>query len=146
MITELRECNWTAMKYIEVETSAHSQMIDITERVNRVIPADIVEGVCLIFSMHTTAGMMLNENTDPAVCSDMIGYLERQVPWDDSEFRHLEGNSAAHIKAALTGFSLLMPIKDGKLSLGVWQGVYFCEFDGPRTRKVSVSFLYSNTQ
>ena len=128
------------MPIISVITSEHDQMIDITERVNKIVPAGF-SGVCVLFSKHTTAALTINENADPDVCSDMICFLDQQVPWKSSLFRHFEGNSAAHIKASFFGFSQTVPVVNGKLSLGTWQGIYFCEFDGGRSREVEVTFI-----
>lgn len=126
------------MALIEVTTSAHAQMIDITERINSILPDSLENASCLIFSTHTTAGITINENADPDVKTDILGFLDKLVPWGYGAFRHSEGNSAAHIKAALLGFSHTLPVENGRLALGTWQGVYLCEFDGPRTRRVKV--------
>jgi secondary thiamine-phosphate synthase enzyme len=128
------------MQTIEVKSRKHSDMIDITAAVRDLVPAGI-NGVCHIFCKHTTAGLTINENADPAVCADIQTALEKIVPWDQSFFRHFEGNSAAHLKSSLLGFSQMVPVKDGRLVLGTWQGIYFCEFDGPRSRSVTVQFM-----
>ena len=94
-------------------------------------------GVCYVFAPHTTAGLTLNENWDPSVRADMLMELDKIVPWDDN-YRHSEGNSAAHIKASLMGFSQSILVEDGRLVLGSWQGIYLAEFDGPRRRRVLV--------
>jgi secondary thiamine-phosphate synthase enzyme len=101
---------------------------------------NVKEGACLVYVPHTTAGITINENADPAVRLDIMSTLDRAVPWQ-GPYRHAEGNSAAHVKASLVGFSILVPISGGRLVLGTWQGIYFCEFDGPRTRKVHVQVL-----
>ena len=132
------------MSVIQIVTSEHSQMVDITLKINRLIPADMKNGICHVFSRHTTAGLTINENADPDVCIDILDFLDRQIPWNDSAFHHMEGNSAAHIKSSMMGFAQTIPIENGHLDLGRWQGVYFCEFDGPRKRNVSVSFIRSN--
>jgi secondary thiamine-phosphate synthase enzyme len=98
------------------------------------------EGACLIYIPHTTAGITINENADPAVRVDIESALERLVPWN-GPYRHSEGNAAAHVKASMMGFSALVPVSGGRLVLGTWQGIYLCEFDGPRTRKVHVQVL-----
>jgi len=98
------------------------------------------EGICCLFVPHTTAGITINENADPDVVRDMIIQLNKVIPFAD-DYKHLEGNSAAHIKASLMGFSQNLIIHQGSLALGTWQGIYFCEFDGPRTRKLYVKFL-----
>jgi len=128
------------MPVIKVATSKHSQMVDITSQINALIPAGMT-GICSIFSRHTTAGITINENADPAVCSDILNFLDKSIPWDDTIFHHMEGNSAAHIKSSMMGFSQMVPVENGKLSLGTWQGVYFCEFDGPRNRSVNILLL-----
>lgn len=129
------------MPVINVTTSKHSEMLDITASVAKLVPADMQEGLCCVYSRHTTAGVTINENADPDVRSDMVSFLDKLVPWQESMFRHLEGNSAAHIKSSLMGFSQIIPVENGRLCLGTWQGIYFCEFDGPRSRKVQVTFL-----
>ena len=130
------------MASVSLTTSAHSQMINITADVAKLIPGDMKEGLCCVYSLHTTAGITINENADPDVCSDIVNFLDKNVPWHEPEFRHMEGNSAAHIKASLLGFSQIIPVEKGRLVLGTWQGIYFCEFDGPRNRKVHLTFLY----
>ena len=130
------------MQVINVTTSKHSEMLDITADVIELIPDSMQEGLCCVFSRHTTAGVTINENADPAVCSDMVDFFDKMVPWQESMFSHLEGNSAAHIKSSIVGSSQTVPVKNGKLCLGTWQGIYFCEFDGPRSRKVQVTFLH----
>ena len=129
------------MPIIDVTTSKHSEMLDITADVAYLIPSNMQKGICCVFSKHTTAGITINENADPDVCSDIIRFFDRMVPWNEEIFRHLEGNSAAHIKSSLMGFSQTIPVQNGRLCLGTWQGIYFCEFDGPRSRKVQVTFL-----
>lgn len=127
------------MQTITVHSSQHSEMIDITSKVESCIPADLKEGICHLFCTHTTAGITINENADPDVRSDITRFFEKLIPWNESLFNHYEGNSAAHIKASLMGFAQTIPIKDGRLVLGTWQGIYFCEFDGSRTRNVQVN-------
>ena len=129
------------MPVMQIKTESQSQMIDVTSEINALIPTEMGNGICCIFSRHTTAGVTINENADPAVCSDILNYLDELVPWNNALFMHFEGNSAAHIKASLMGFSQMVPVKDGTLDLGTWQGVYFCEFDGPRTRSVNITFF-----
>jgi secondary thiamine-phosphate synthase enzyme len=129
------------MHVINIKTSDHSQLLDITSEVEKLIPPDFTDGICHIFSLHTTAALTVNENADPSVQSDMLEGLERIVPWSHAAYRHLEGNSSAHIKASMMGFSQTLPIVNGKLALGTWQGLYFCEFDGPRNRSVHVQFF-----
>jgi len=98
------------------------------------------EGLCMIYVPHTTAGITINENADPSVKTDIMMVLNKIVPWE-AAYKHLEGNSPAHIKSTLVGASELIIIQNGQLALGTWQGVFFCEFDGPRTRKVHVRIL-----
>jgi secondary thiamine-phosphate synthase enzyme len=129
------------MPFINLKTSLHSEMVDITKEVSRLIPEDMRNGLCCIYSLHTTAAITINENADPDVCSDMVKFMEQMVPWNESMFRHFEGNSAAHIKSSLMGFSQIIPVENGRLVLGTWQGIYFCEYDGPRSRKVHVTFI-----
>lgn len=122
-----------------VTTRSRSELIDITDQVRDIVSsAGIKNGVCQVFIPHTTAGITINENADPDVKFDILASLDQIVPWRNN-YRHSEGNSAAHIKASLMGFSVFIPIDDGKLVLGTWQCVYFCEFDGPRTRKAVVN-------
>ena len=129
------------MKELKVVTNRRAEMLDITAEVNRLIPASMDSGVCHVFCNHTTAGLTVNENADPDVQRDILGALERLVPRDDPAYRHGEGNSAAHLKASMLGFSQMLPFSKGRLCMGIWQGIYLCEFDGPRTRTVTVQFL-----
>lgn len=115
-------------------------MIDITAKVQSAID-DKADGICFVFTQHTTCGLTINENADPDVQSDMLGFLERLIPQYDEHFRHFEHNADSHIKSSLMGASLTVPFEKGKLLLGRWQGVYLCEFDGPRERKVIVRTL-----
>ena len=128
------------MKAIEVSvrTSSHTQMIDITDKVAEVVrESHVKDGVCMVFVPHTTAAVTINENADPDVVRDFTMEIGKIVPWEDG-YLHSEGNSAAHLKSSMIGFSQEIIIEDGRLLLGTWQGIYFCEFDGPRTRKVLV--------
>jgi secondary thiamine-phosphate synthase enzyme len=125
----------------EVRTPLHACLDDITARVERLVrDKGIEEGICYVFVPHTTAGITINENADPTVQSDILMELDKIVPWRDS-YSHLEGNSAAHIKASLMGSSQVVFISRGRLQLGTWQGIYLAEFDGPRTREVWVRIL-----
>lgn len=133
------------MPIINVKSSSHSEMINITSQVSRLLPKDMESGICHIFCLHTTAGLTINENADPDVQHDLLAALERIVPWKSAEFRHFEGNSAAHLKASMMGFSQTVPVEDWRLCLGTWQGIYFCEFDGPRERQVHVQFIPGGT-
>lgn len=129
------------IKEIKVISSTNSEMIDITSRVYEVVrEARINSGLCCIFVPHTTAGLTINENADPDVITDFLKETSKIVPWEDS-YKHIEGNSAAHIKASMMGFSQMVFVENGRLVLGTWQGIYFCEFDGPRTRKVMVKVI-----
>lgn len=115
-------------------------MVDVTLLVAQELrQAKISDGICHLFVPHTTAGITINENADPDVVADMIRTLERLVP-QEGNYRHQEGNSDAHVKASLLGFSCEVPIEAGNLALGTWQGIYFCEFDGPRRRKLKIGF------
>jgi secondary thiamine-phosphate synthase enzyme len=124
------------MKTISVTTSKREEMIEITGDVEKLIPAS-GEGVCFLFVQHTTCGLTVNENADPDVKSDMLGFLSELIPQYRESFKHAEENSDAHIKSSLIGSSVSVPFSGGKLSLGRWQGIYLCEFDGPRTRKIA---------
>ncbi len=128
---------------IRVKTSARTQMIDITSQVqNRVMQSPIKNGLVHVYSMHTTAAVTINENADPAVETDILNTINKVIPWDD-HFKHMEGNSAAHIKVSLFGPSETIPLENGSMVLGTWQGIYFCEFDGPRNRRVNIQILKS---
>lgn len=130
-----------AMHKFEVETAQARAIIDVTEPVNRVLhDAGVESGLCTVFVPHTTAGVLINENADPDVRRDMLVAFERMVP-AEGDYRHDEGNSAAHVLASLVGTSATAIVEGGKLVLGTWQGVFFCEFDGPRTRTVFVKVL-----
>jgi len=132
------------VRYVEVESSRREEMIDITEEIRRVVAASgIDEGICNIFVLHTTAGVTVNEGADPDVRRDILAFLGRLVP-HDTPFRHAEGNSDAHVKSMLTGISAAIPVSGGKLLLGTWQSVYFCEFDGPRRRRAAVVVVSSD--
>ncbi|MHB1002076.1 MAG: secondary thiamine-phosphate synthase enzyme YjbQ [Armatimonadota bacterium] len=121
-----------------VRTISRNQFVDITHEVQDVVSASgISDGVCVVCIPHTTAGITINENADPDVTSDMIDTLNRLVPQSDS-YRHAEGNSDAHVKASMMGFSVTVFVENGRLLLGTWQGIYFCEFDGPRNRHVFI--------
>ncbi len=115
-------------------------MLDITADVDKLISYK-GDGVCVLFTQHTTCGLTINENADPDVKSDMLGFLHRLIPQHEPNFKHFEHNSDAHIKSSLVGSSVTVPFENGKLLLGRWQGIYLCEFDGPRERKVLVKFL-----
>ncbi|MBI5656154.1 MAG: YjbQ family protein [Geobacter sp.] len=126
------------VRYIEVKSRARSEFIDITEQVHEVVRSfGVRSGMCHLFVLHTTAGITVNEGADPAVQRDIVGFLNKLVP-NDPYFTHAEGNSDAHIKSMLVGTSQRIFVDNGKLVLGTWQSIYFCEFDGPRARRVAV--------
>lgn len=129
------------MGVIAVATHRECELIDITAQVNELVPKDLQCGICHIFCTHTTAGLTINENADPDVKHDLLKKLDLLIPRMEHFYQHCEGNSAAHLKSSLMGLSLTVPIRNGKLLLGTWQGIYFCEFDGPRSRRVQVNFL-----
>ena len=132
------------METFEVRTSRRSELIDITARVRQAIGrAGLRRGACVVYCPHTTAAVTINENADPDVVHDVLSWLNRAIPQEQADFRHAEGNSDAHLKASLIGPSVVLLIEDGQPVLGRWQGVYFCEFDGPRTRQVHVQVLGS---
>ena len=121
-----------------LSTTSRSEMIEITHRVAEAVSASgIREGVAVVFVPHTTAGVTINENADPDVVADLLAALDRMAP-RRGPYRHAEGNSDAHIKSALIGHAVTIPVSGGDLVLGTWQGIYFCEFDGPRTRQVVI--------
>jgi len=124
-----------------VQTNKRSEMIDITSKITQAIYSEgITTGFCFIFVPHTTAAVTINENADPDVLKDLKAIFEKIVPWEDG-YHHLEGNSAAHMKTTLVGSSEMIAVENGKPVLGTWQSVFFCEFDGPRKRKVVVKFF-----
>jgi secondary thiamine-phosphate synthase enzyme len=126
---------WT----LDVTTRERVSFVDVTSEVAGLV-RDAGDGAVLVYVPHTTAGVTINEDADPSVRADLGMALERLVP-RDLPFRHLEGNSDAHTKASLVGSSVLVPVVEGALQLGTWQGIYFAEFDGPRHRRLSVTFL-----
>ncbi len=126
----------------EVPTRSSVEFVDITAHVaESVAESGVEEGLCYVFCPHTTAGITINENADPDVRRDMIHALERIVSRDDPAYRHAEGNSGAHVKASLMGFSVTVPVVGGHPVLGTWQGIYLCEFDGPRRRQVTLTVM-----
>jgi len=131
------------MQEIAVNTRKHTEFITLDREVQEVVDASgVKEGVCVVFVPHTTAGLTINENADPDVKRDMALILDRMAPWEGG-YRHAEGNSAAHVKASTMGFSQQILIHEGRLQFGTWQSLYFCEFDGPRKRRVWVTVLAS---
>jgi secondary thiamine-phosphate synthase enzyme len=130
------------MDSFPVTTRRHHEMVDITRQVSRIIAdSKVIEGMAVVYSPHTTAGIAINEHCDPDVVHDALLWMERQVPRIQPGFRHGEGNSDSHIKAIMTGASATLIVHKGAPVLGTWQGVFFCEFDGPRTRTVHVQVL-----
>lgn len=128
-------------KKLEVRTDRHTQMIDITRKVQQVVTeSGVQEGICMVFIPHTTAAVTINENADPDVVRDFTTEIGKIVPWEDG-YHHMEGNSAAHLKSSMIGFSEQIIIENGRLVLGTWQGIYFCEYDGPRSRKCYVKII-----
>ena len=128
------------MTELTVVTHQPAEFIDITGDVQRVVSdTGIKDGLCTVFVSHTTAGITIQENADPDVVTDMLYALDKAVPLCDSHYRHAEGNTAAHVKASLLGSSVNVLMKSGRLQLGTWQAIYFCEFDGPRNRQVWVT-------
>ena len=126
---------------IQVKSSRRTELIDITSSVQGAVQKlGVSEGICWVFVPHTTAGVTINENADPSVTQDLLMMLNKIVPFEGG-FQHLEGNSAAHVKSSLLGCSKAIFIESGRLALGTWQGIFFCEFDGPRSRKVFVKVV-----
>jgi secondary thiamine-phosphate synthase enzyme len=131
------------VQVFQVRTSKRTEFIDITRSVHEAVQkTGVKDGVCILFIPHTTAAITINENADPSVPQDIVMELNKMVPFED-RYQHLEGNSSAHIKASLVGFSQTLLVESGKLFLGTWQGIFFCEFDGPRIRKVHVKVMKS---
>ncbi|PLX41120.1 MAG: hypothetical protein C0609_11285 [Deltaproteobacteria bacterium] len=127
------------MKTFQVRTRSRAELVDVTGEVARIIAeSGILEGLATVYVPHTTAGVTINENADPDVKRDIIAFMDRLIPRDWG-FRHIEGNSDAHIKASMMGFSAQIPVTGGRPALGTWQGIYFAEFDGPRSRKCHVT-------
>jgi secondary thiamine-phosphate synthase enzyme len=129
------------MNTIEIRTRAREEFVDLTAEVGRIVAASgLTSGVCVVTVPHTTAGVTVNENADPDVRADLAMVLRKIVP-DTFPYTHGEGNSPAHVKAALVGSSVTLIVEGGRLKLGTWQGVFFCEFDGPRTRQAWVQVV-----
>ncbi len=126
---------------ITVKTRAKTELIDITSEIEQAVHSSgIIEGLCMLYVPHTTAAITINESADPNVKADIMMILNKIVPWE-AGYRHLEGNSPAHVKSTIVGPSEMIAIENSRFLLGTWQGIFFCEFDGPRTRKVNVRFL-----
>ena len=129
------------MKKLSVKTNAQTEMLDITSQVQEAITAKgFQNGICMLYVPHTTAGITINESADPSVRKDILMVLNQVVPWK-ADYRHMEGNSPAHVKSSLMGASQLVAVENGQMVLGTWQGIFFCEFDGPRTRKLLLKFM-----
>lgn len=123
---------------VSVKTTTRVDMVDITHRVQQEVEkTGVTDGLCVVYVPHTTSGVTINEGADPAVCSDIIKKLKQLVPPNDG-YRHMEGNSDSHIKASLMGSSVTVLVERGRLVLGTWQKIFYCEFDGPRSRKFFV--------
>jgi len=126
------------MKVFQVKTSARSAAVDVTDEVQRAVSdMKLVKGLCFVYVPHTTAGITINEGADPHVMEDVLNTLDNLIPWRGN-YKHTEGNSAAHIKTSLIGSGVHVFVEQGRLVLGTWQRIFLCEFDGPRTRKVHV--------
>ena len=127
------------MHQFNIKTQQRSQMLEITRQVQAAVTeAGVTAGTVIVYVPHTTAGVTINENADPDVVHDMLRQIDEMVPWEQPFYRHDEGNSAAHVKASMMGSSVMVLVEGGKLVLGRWQGIWFCEFDGPRTREIIV--------
>jgi secondary thiamine-phosphate synthase enzyme len=126
------------MQSFSIRTQKHTQFLDITREVQASVSnLGVKSGIVTVFVPHTTAGITINENADPDVTSDMAEALDKAVPWQ-AAYRHSEGNAAAHVKASIVGSAVQIIVEGGRLQLGTWQAIYFCEFDGPRSRNVWV--------
>lgn len=126
------------MPELELSTQGRDQALNVTAPVAKLVAASgLARGWCRLFAPHTTAGLVINEAADPDVMADVLAALDRLVPWQ-GPYRHAEGNSAAHLKSILVGSSLTLPVREGRLELGAWQGIFFMEFDGPRRRRLRV--------
>ena len=129
-----------------VKSGNQTELIDITAKIQDVVlSAGIGQGLCMLYVPHTTAAITINESADPSVKDDILMIIDKIIPWK-AGYRHLEGNSPAHIKSTLVGSSELIAIENDRLVLGTWQGIFFCEFDGPRTRKVHVHLIAEKFQ
>ena len=126
---------------LSIRTGRRTEIIDITRDVSEAVHSGGLEdGICVVYVPHTTAGITINEGADPAVAHDIANRLDSLVPWKGG-YTHLEGNAAAHIKSSIIGSSVTVPVRRGRLSLGTWQSIFFCEFDGPRSRRAEVSLI-----
>jgi secondary thiamine-phosphate synthase enzyme len=129
------------VRYINVKSRARTEFVDITEKVQEVVKdAGVTSGVCYLYVPHTTAAVTINEGADPSVQRDIQALLGKLIPFE-GDYHHREGNSSAHIKAAVIGISEIVVIEEGRLVLGTWQSIFFCEFDGPRHRRVALKLI-----
>jgi len=129
---------------LDIRTHRRDEFVDISDKVRQALQdSGVQQGLLTVYVPHTTAGVTINENADPDVISDILESLDRAVPWRSEAYLHSEGNSAAHVKSSLLGCSIGIPVIGGRLVLGTWQGVFFCEFDGPRSRQAIVTVLNS---
>ena len=129
------------MTRLPIKTNSQTEMIDVTALVQaQVSESGISEGLCVVFVPHTTAAVTINESADPAVKQDILMVLNKVIPWKEA-YRHMEGNSPAHLKTSIIGSSETIMVENGRLVLGTWQGIFFCEFDGPRTRKLDIRLI-----
>jgi secondary thiamine-phosphate synthase enzyme len=132
---------WEDFMILSVKTTSRTELIDVTSQIaEQVKQSGVSDGLCMLYVPHTTGAVTINESADPSVRGDIQMILNQIVPWE-ANYKHLEGNSPAHVKATLVGPSELLAIENGALVLGTWQGIFFCEFDGPRTRKMHVRIL-----
>ena len=134
------------MQQLTVKTHDRTEMIDVTNQVEEAIRAEgLQDGICMLYVPHTTAGVTINESADPSVRRDILMVLNQMVPWN-ADYKHMEGNSPAHVKSSLIGASQLVAVEKGRMVLGTWQGIFFCEFDGPRTRKLMLKLVDSSNR
>ena len=129
-------------KVFQIRTEKRDQIMDITGEVEKYVrDSGVNSGLVIVSSLHTTAGITVNENADPDVKTDFLRRLDEVFPWEHPKDLHMEGNTAAHLKVSLTGHNQTLVISEGRLLLGTWQGIYFCEFDGPRQRRFHVKII-----
>ena len=129
------------MDIINIKTTSHEELKDITSEVQNIVrQSEVQDGICLVYTVHTTAGITINENADSSVKGDILNGI-KSLGLESQSYKHMEGNSPSHIKSSLFGCSESLIIENGRLILGTWQGIFFCEFDGPRSRKVYVKII-----
>ncbi|RUM28580.1 MAG: YjbQ family protein [Aquifex sp.] len=127
---------------LRIRTTKHTSIVNITQQVEQVVKkSGVREGICVVYTPHTTACVFVNEGADPDVVRDIVYSLEKLIPWNDANYEHVEGNSAAHIRSAIIGNSRVIPVVEGELALGTWESIFLADFDGPRERKVIVMIL-----